>query len=122
VRFEPSWAWPKPERLPIMLGGGSGAILFSHVAEYGDGWMPIGGAGVRQALPRLAQACESHDRDPASVAVVPIGTVPTPEKLDYYAGLSYAGLRIEEVVLTLPSAPRDEVLPVLDAYAKTYLS
>jgi hypothetical protein len=53
---------------------------------------------------------------------VPFGAVPTPEKLDYYAGLSSQGLGIQEVVLRLPSAPRDEVLPALDAYAKTYLS
>jgi probable F420-dependent oxidoreductase len=122
VRFAPSWAWPKPGRIPIMLGGAAGPTLFSHVAEYGDGWMPVGGAGVRQALPRLAQACESHGRDPATVTVMPMGTAPTPEKLDYYAGLSYEGLGIEEVVLNLPAAPRDEVLPILDAYAKTYLS
>jgi probable F420-dependent oxidoreductase len=122
VRFEPSWAWPKPERVPIMVGGAPGPTLFSHVAEYGDGWMPIGGRGVREALPRLAQACESHGRDPATVTVVPFGTEPTPEKLEYYAALSHQGLGVQEVVLRLPSAPRDVVLPALDAYAKTYLS
>lgn len=121
VRFAPSWAWPKPERIPIMVGGTAGPTLFSHVAEYGAGWMPIGGRGVRQALPRLAEACESRDRDPATVTVLPFGTDPTPEKLEYYATLSYRGIGIREVVLRLPSGPRDEVLPVLDAYAKSYL-
>ena len=122
ARFEPSWAWPKPaRRTPIMLGGAAGPTLFSHIAEYGDGWMPIGGAGVRAALPRLAQAYDAAGRDPATAAVIPFGTEPTPEKLDYYAGLSYEGLGIEEVVLRLPSGSADAVLPTLDSYAK-YLS
>jgi alkanesulfonate monooxygenase SsuD/methylene tetrahydromethanopterin reductase-like flavin-dependent oxidoreductase (luciferase family) len=96
-----------------MLGGAAGPTLFEHIADYGDGWMPIGGAGVRAALPRLAEAYEAAGRDPATVTVIPFGTVPTPEKLDYYAGLG-----IEEVVLRLPSGAGDEVLPVLDSYAK----
>jgi probable F420-dependent oxidoreductase len=114
ARFEPSWSWPKPAgRIPILLGGAAGPTLFSHIAEYGDGWMPIGGAGVRAALPRLAQAYGAAGRDPATAAVIPFGTVPTPEKLDYYADLS-----IEEVVLRVPSGRRDAVLPVLDSYVK----
>ena len=35
-----------------------GPKLFAHIAEYGDGWIPIGGAGVRDALPDAARACE----------------------------------------------------------------
>jgi probable F420-dependent oxidoreductase len=113
VRFAPSWAWPKPaRRVPILLGGAAGPTLFAHIAEYGDGWIPIGGAGVRRALPQLAEAYEKAGRDPLTATVIPFGTVPTHEKLDYYAGLG-----IEEVVLRVPSAPRDDVLPALDAYA-----
>jgi len=118
ARFEPSWAWPKPRnRVPILIGGAAGPVLFSHIAEYGDGWMPIGGAGVRAALPRLAHAYETAGRDPSTVTVIPFGTLPTPDKLDHYASLG-----IDEVVLRVPSGPRDEVLPPLDSYAKTYLS
>ncbi|MCO5971149.1 LLM class F420-dependent oxidoreductase [Actinoallomurus soli] len=116
VRFTPSWAWPKPaRRIPVLLGGAPGPTLFRHIAEYGDGWLPIGGAGVREALPALRDACARVGRAP--VPVIPFGTEPTPGKLDYYASLG-----IEEVVLRLPAGPRDEVLPILDAYADTYLS
>lgn len=110
VAFEPSWSWPKAE-VPVLLGGAGGPKLFAAVAEYGDGWMPIGGAGLKEALPRLAAACESAGRDPSEVSVVPFGTLPTRAKLEYYASLG-----VEEVVLRVRGGTRDEVLPVLDSY------
>jgi probable F420-dependent oxidoreductase len=116
VRVEESWAWPKPlqrPRPPILLGGAPGPKLFAHIAEYADGWIPIGGAGVAKALPDLHRAMEKAGRDPAAVRVVPFGTVPNREKLDYYQSLG-----IDEVVLRIPSAPADVVLPILDEYAK----
>jgi probable F420-dependent oxidoreductase len=115
VRFSPSWSWPKPVQRPgppVLLGGAPGPRLFAHIAEYGDGWIPIGGAGVRAALGDLRNAAEAAGRDPATLRVVPFGTVPDPGKLEYYAGLG-----IDEVVLRLPSAPAEAVLPLLDRYA-----
>ncbi|MFD0691338.1 LLM class F420-dependent oxidoreductase [Actinomadura fibrosa] len=115
VAFEASWSWPKPAgRVPVLLGGAPGPTLFAHIAEYGDGWMPIGGAGIREALPDLRRACADAGRP--MVDVVPFGTVPTPEKLAYYASLG-----VEEVVLRVPAAGREAVLPVLDEYARAYL-
>jgi probable F420-dependent oxidoreductase len=116
VRFEESWSWPKPvqkPRPPILIGGAAGPTLFAHIAEYADGWIPIGGAGIRAVLPDLHRAMEAAGRDPAAVRVVPFGTVPDPGKLEYYESLG-----VTEVVLHVPSAPRDQVLPVLDAYSK----
>lgn len=115
TRFAPSWSWPKPAgRVPVLLGGAPGPALFAHIAEYGDGWLPIGGAGIREALPRLRAACHEAGRDP--VPVIPFGTVPSAGKLEYYASLG-----IEEVVLRVPVGTREEVLPVLDDYVETYL-
>lgn len=115
VHFDTSWSWPKPTQPagpPVLLGGSAGPKLFDHIAEYGDGWIPIGGGGVREALPALHAAAESAGRDPASLRVVPFGTLPDPGKLEYYSSLG-----IEEVVLRVPSAPEAMVLPVLDAAA-----
>ncbi|MFI6886028.1 TIGR03619 family F420-dependent LLM class oxidoreductase [Streptosporangium canum] len=110
VSFEPSWSWPKPvSGPPVYVGGAAGPKLFAHVAEYADGWMPIGGKGVRAALPALREACEKAGREMAEV--IPFGTLPSAEKLDYYAGMG-----IGEVVLSLPSAPAGQVLAVLDGY------
>lgn len=116
VRFEPSWSWPKPVAAggpPVLLGGAPGPKLFAHIAEYGHGWIPIGGAGMRDALVDLRQATEEAGRDPADLRIVPFGTLPTPEKLAYYEEVG-----VTEVVLRLPSAPADEVLPHLDRYTE----
>lgn len=115
VRFPPTWSWPKPVQPggpPVLLGGAAGPTLFAHIAAYGDGWIPIGGAGLKEALPTLHAACDASGRDPAGLRVVPFGTVPDRDKLDYYATLG-----IEEVVLRVPGAGRDKVLEVLDGYA-----
>jgi probable F420-dependent oxidoreductase len=114
VHLSPSWSWPKPGagRPPILMGGAAGPKLFAAVAEYADGWIPIGGAGVRAALADLERACEARGRDPKSLRIVPFGTVPDPGKLEYYASIG-----IEEVVLRLPGGPADKVLPRLDRLA-----
>lgn len=116
VRFEPSWQWPKPVQQPrprTLIGGGAGPKLFEHVAEYADGWIPIGGGGMREALPRLRALWEERGRDPAALHVVPMGVFPEEGKLAYYRETGAT-----EVVLRLPSAPRDAVMPVLDDYAR----
>ncbi|GAA0945228.1 TIGR03619 family F420-dependent LLM class oxidoreductase [Nonomuraea longicatena] len=111
----PSWSWPKPiSGPPVYIGGGAGPKLFAQIAEYADGWMPIGGSGLAAALPALREACERAGRPMADV--LPVGTLPTREKLDHLAGLG-----VEEVVAGLPSGPAEEVLPVLDAYAAAFL-
>jgi probable F420-dependent oxidoreductase len=116
VHLPPSWSWPKPVQEPwppVLIGGAAGPKLFQHVAEYAEGWIPIGGAGVRDALPDLHRAVEKVGRDPADVRVVPFGTIPDPGKVEYYSSIG-----IDEVVLRVPVGGRDVVLPVLDDYAK----
>jgi len=116
VRFEPCWQWPKPlqqPRPPVLLGGAPGPTLFAHIAEYGDGWIPVGGAGLQKAMLELRAAVAARGRDFASIRLAPMGVLPTPEKLDHYRAIG-----IHEAVLRVPSAPRDQVLPVLDDYAR----
>ena len=113
IDFTPSWSWPKPvSGPPVLIGGAAGPKMFAHIAEYADGWIPIGGRGIREALPDLHAACESVGRDPSTLRIVPFGTIPNAGKLEYYASLG-----IEEIVLRVPSADADTVLPLLDEYA-----
>ncbi len=114
VSFGPSWSWPKPAqqpRLRTLVGGGAGPKLFAHICEYADGWFPIGGAGVRDALPALHTAWDAAGRA-GSPEVVPFGVVADAGKLDYYKTLGCS-----EVVLRVLGADRDTTLFQLDALA-----
>jgi probable F420-dependent oxidoreductase len=116
VSFEPSWQWPKPIQQPrprVLIGGAPGPKLFEHIAEYGDGWLPFGGAGMQEALVQLRDAYARRGRDASELHVVPMGIFPTAEKLAHYEQLG-----VTEAVLRVPSGPRDEVMPVLDDYAQ----
>ncbi|MFJ9867433.1 LLM class F420-dependent oxidoreductase [Streptomyces sp. NPDC101165] len=116
----PSFAFPKPAQKPrgpvvgprTLVGGAAGPKLFAHIAEYADGWMPIGGRGLSESLPVLQSVWADAGRDPAALQVVPYAVHPTPGKLAHYAELG-----IEETVVQLPPAGEAEVLRVLDEYA-----
>jgi len=119
LSIEPSWSWPKPVRQssgrpgpPVLVGGGSGKVLFAHIAEYGDGWIPIGGAGLAQAIPRLRDTVAAAGRDPATLRIVPFGSLPDHSKLDHFASVG-----VTECVFRVPSGSADEVLPVLDQWS-----
>lgn len=116
VRIAPSFSWPKPVRMPpVLLGGMGGPKLFADIAEWGDGWIPIGGAGIAKSMPVLREAMEARGRDPKALRIVPFGTIPgDPSKIAYYADNG-----VTETVFRLPSAPRDQVLPVLDRCVET---
>jgi probable F420-dependent oxidoreductase len=114
VEFDPTFSWPKPlqqPRIPTLLGGAFGPKLCAHLAEWADGWLPIGGAGVREALPALREAWAVAGRA-GEPQVIPFGTVPSEPKLAYYESIGCA-----EVVLRLPAAGRDDTLRALDSYA-----
>lgn len=116
VRFERAWSWPKPVQapgVPVFMGGGAGPKLFAHVAEYADGWMPIGGRGLAESIPHLQKAFADAGRDPSSLEVMPCGTIPNPGKIERLASLG-----IKEIVLGSDTGTRDEVLPALDKYAE----
>jgi len=113
VQLPPTWSWPKPEvPVPVLVGGAPGPKLFAHIAEYAQGWIPIGGAGLAEALPRLREVLAEAGRNPAELEVVPFGSLPTPAKLEHFAEVG-----VTECVFRLPSAGRDAVLRALDGYA-----
>ncbi|MFD9390306.1 LLM class F420-dependent oxidoreductase [Streptomyces sp. NPDC060000] len=116
-----STAYPKPVQKPrgpvtgprTLVGGAAGPKLFSHICEYADGWLPIGGRGLTEALPVLRSAWADAGREPDALQIVPYAVQPSPGKLAHYAGLG-----IEEVVVQLPPAGEAEVLGLLDGYSE----
>ncbi|MDN3292994.1 LLM class F420-dependent oxidoreductase [Streptomyces ficellus] len=110
-----SFAYPKPAggAPRTLLGGAAGPKLFAHIAEYADGWLPIGGRGLTETIPVLRETWEKAGRDPEALHVVPYAVHPSPGKLAHYAELG-----VTEVVLQLPPAGEAEVLRTLDDYAR----
>ncbi|MFI9261098.1 TIGR03619 family F420-dependent LLM class oxidoreductase [Streptomyces sioyaensis] len=109
-----SFAHPKPVHgAPrILLGGGAGPKLFGQIADYADGWLPIGGRGLAETVPTLRQAWTDAGRTGEPV-VVPYAVRPSPGKLAHYRELG-----LGEVVLQLPPADEAEVLRTLDDFAQ----
>jgi len=128
VHLSPSWAWPKPTQtvlrpdgagdqvarigVPVLLGGVASPTVFGHVQRWGDGWIPIGGAGLTEAVPRLRADAAAAGRDPSTLRVVTFGTVPDEGKLAHYAEVG-----VDECVLNLPSGDRDTLMRTLDSYS-----
>lgn len=113
VNFDPIWSWPKPVQAggpPIWLGANT-KWTFDRVAEYCDGWMPIGGMGSG-SKERLAEACAKRGRDVASVHLALFGA-PTDET--QLRGRVDQGF--QDLVFSIPSADADQTLPRLDKLA-----
>ena len=116
VSLSPSWAWPKPTQTPhppVIMGGGAGPKTAAHIAEFCDGWMPIGGRhAIEAGWAEIVKACEAIDRDPATVRLSVFGAKPDAESLEELAELG-----VVEAVLGLPQGPRDDVLAHLEKLA-----
>jgi probable F420-dependent oxidoreductase len=106
---------PKPAggKVRILVGGSSGPKLLGQVTDYADGWMPIGGRGLSEAVPRLRAAWEKAGRGPEGPVVVPTAVVPSAGKLAHYRDLG-----IGEVIVQLPPGDEGQVLRTLDDYAQ----
>ena len=75
--------------------------------------MPIGGRGVVSArIIELRQVATEAGRDPDSLILKVFGVRPKPETLQ-----DYAEAGVGEVIIGLPSAGADVVLPLLDRCA-----
>ena len=73
IQFESSWAWPKPTTKPhppILMGGAAGPKTAAHIAEFCDGWMPLGGMyDFEGGMKNVADACNAIGRDPSSLQI-----------------------------------------------------
>ena len=114
VDFDAMMTWPKPLQTPhppIHVGGG-----WPHAARravrWGDGWMPIHGRDEIDPAGFRALA-EEAGRDPASLE---ISVYAAPAEAPDLAKLRDRG--VDRAVFGLPPAPRDEILPLLDARAR----
>ena len=113
VDFDPIWSYPKPVQEggpPIWIGANS-KWVFDRVAEYADGWMPIGGLGSGN-MERLKAAMDAHGRDLKDLTLALFGMFPDAEQIQGRAEQGF-----DEFIFNVPSEDRETVLPYLDRYA-----
>jgi probable F420-dependent oxidoreductase len=115
VNFDALWAYPKPVQKPHppILMGGSGPHARQRAVDFDGHWMPIVGRdSIEEGLADLRQRAEKAGRDPATVTVSLFGARPDEAKLT-----AWRDVGVHRALFNLPSAGRDEVLPLLDKYA-----
>ncbi|MBV8906107.1 MAG: LLM class F420-dependent oxidoreductase [Acidobacteriia bacterium] len=117
VNFDPVWLYPKPKQRPhppILLGGPTDYTL-KRVVEFCDGWMPLGRPpfNAKEAVPRLRQAASAAGRDFSTLSITFFAAPPDEKVL-----AEYRELGIQRAVLAIPDLTRDEILDVLDNYAR----
>ena len=114
VHLEESWAWPKPVQdphPPIIMGSGSGPKAFTAIAEFCDGWMPVGPRNLAEGIATLHGYLERAGRDPSEVEIGVYGARPDLEKWREWKSLG-----VSRVLIFLPPAPAEVVVPLLDEY------
>jgi probable F420-dependent oxidoreductase len=117
VDFPPMMSWPKPVQRahPPVIVGGAFPYAARRALAYGDGWIPHASrpqyGDVTEFLPRFHQMAADTGRNPGSVPVTVWGVGEDLDRLKRHRDLGIA-----RVVVSLPSAPAGEVLPILDRW------
>ncbi|HKZ24774.1 MAG TPA: LLM class F420-dependent oxidoreductase [Acidimicrobiia bacterium] len=116
VKFEPSWAWPKPVQKPyppIVLGAAAGPRTLQDLASFCDGWIPLGTRHeIEGKIREVRAAVAGVGRDPVTFEVTVFYAKPDPQSL---ANLSAWG--IDRAVFGLRSETAATTLPRLDELA-----
>jgi alkanesulfonate monooxygenase SsuD/methylene tetrahydromethanopterin reductase-like flavin-dependent oxidoreductase (luciferase family) len=111
--------WPKPVQKPhppIHVGG---AFPYGarRAVRYGDGILPAASSaesgGPEDFMPRWRRMIEEAGRDPHSLSVTLGGA---PENLAVLQ--RNRDLGVTRMTVRLPAAKEDEILPILDRWAK----
>lgn len=116
VNFDPIWSYPKPLQQPhppIILGTLSAKGL-NRVANYCDGWIPVGARieDIPAAIRDLHAQARQVGREPSEV---PVSIFSAPD--DEAVLGRYRDMGVERAVLGVPSKGAEVILPLLDGYA-----
>jgi probable F420-dependent oxidoreductase len=121
--LQPSWSWPKPAQspIPVLLGAtAAGGRAIEDIVCWADGWM-IGGGNLEwlaernAALTRCWTEAGRAEDGPIVYAMQQVVEDDFARRLDRYHELGVA-----EVLCDIPTAPRSEILPILDKYAEAF--
>jgi alkanesulfonate monooxygenase SsuD/methylene tetrahydromethanopterin reductase-like flavin-dependent oxidoreductase (luciferase family) len=119
VRFSQMSTWPKPVQNPHppVIVGGAFRFAARRAIRYGDGLVPqapaAGSGSPEEFMPLLKEMAAAAGRNSNSLPVTLGGA---PEDLDLLKRRRDLG--IARMNVRLPPAKADEVLPLLDRWAK----
>ncbi len=119
VDFPAMTAWPKPVQKPNppIIIGGAFRLAARRAIRYGDGILPAapsaGSGSPEEFMPRFRRMAEEAGRDPKSLSVT-LGGAPE----DLAVLTKNRDLGVTRMTVRLPPAKADEILPVLDRWAK----
>jgi probable F420-dependent oxidoreductase len=119
VDFPPMTTWPKPVQQPHppVIVGGAFRLAARRALRYGNGILPAaassGSGSPEEFMPLWRQMVEEAGRDPRTLSVTLGGA---PENLDVLQ--RNRDLGVDRMTVRLPAAKEDELLPILDRWAK----
>ncbi len=121
ANLERSWSWPKPAQgsIPVLLGVQAGERGFDAIVQWGDGWLPGGSntTWLAAKLDELRRRWTDAGRPGSGPIVWPMQNVVDDDRLRRQLD-RFHELSVDQVVLDIPTTSRDEILPLLDRYAK----
>lgn len=124
VNLERSWSWPKPARqaIPVLLGAAGQRLAMDAIVEWADGWMPGGSVDfIAARLSELRRRWAQAGRQESGPVIWAIQEITSDDA--FRADLErLAGLGVAEILVSFDTIERDEILPVLDRYAKVLAS
>jgi probable F420-dependent oxidoreductase len=118
VNFAPMQMWPKPVQKPYppVIVGGAWPYGARRAVAYGDGWIPHASRpeydDVADLLPQFHAMAREAGRDPADLPITIFRVPHNIERLRHFQALGVA-----RVVIGLPAAQQDEIVPILDRWA-----
>jgi probable F420-dependent oxidoreductase len=116
VKVPSMQTWPKPVQKPYppVLLGGAFPWAARRAVRYGDGWYPNASSGDPEVyLPQLRQMAAEAGRDPNSLPVTIGGVAEDLKQLQRFRDLGVVRANV-----SLPAEGPDQVLPILDRWAK----
>ncbi len=115
IDFDPVWVEPKPvsQPHPPVYIGATSTWAMERIAEYAQGWYPVQVPEFDERLDQLKAACAARGRDIKEIDISLLTMITEEAQL-----VALAEKGINRVVLSLPTADRDESLKVLDSYAQ----
>jgi len=120
VTLQPSWSWPKPAQpsIPVLLGAAGRPRGLEAIVEWADGWMPGGNVDwIANRLAHLRRLWADAGRSADGPIIWAIQGIVDDETLR--ADLQRLhDLGVAEVVIAFDAIEKNEILPVLDRYAK----